>query len=83
MLKDRSEAEEKAASLLNQRTRPVELARGGVTVGASMGLAWQRPHEPQDPIRLLASADQAVCEAKRQGKGGVVVARPGLESVTS
>lgn len=81
MLNDRSEAEDKAAFLLNQLTRPFELAGGSVSVGASIGLALQRPHEPQDPTRLLAMADQAMYEAKRQGKGRVAVARPGLESV--
>jgi diguanylate cyclase (GGDEF)-like protein len=78
MLNDRVEAESKARFLLGELARPFQLASGSVTVGASIGLAVQLPHQPQDPTHLLARADQAMYEAKRKGKGGVAVASPDL-----
>jgi diguanylate cyclase (GGDEF)-like protein len=74
MVNDRGEAEDKAAFLLSQLARPFRLRAGSVAVGASIGLALQRPDELQDPTRLLARADQAMYEAKRKGKGRVAFA---------
>jgi diguanylate cyclase (GGDEF)-like protein len=74
MVNDRGEAENKARFLLNQLAPPFQLAGGSLTVGASIGLALQLPHELQDPTRLLARADQAMYEAKRKGKGRIAVA---------
>jgi diguanylate cyclase (GGDEF)-like protein len=74
MVNDLGEAEDKAAFLLSQLARPFRLASGSVSVGASIGLALQLPHELQDTTRLLARADQAMYEAKRTGKGRVALA---------
>lgn len=81
LLTERREAEDKAAFLLGELTRPFELADGSAAVGASIGLALQAPHEVQDSTRLLARADQAMYEAKRKGKGRIAVAPPAVESV--
>lgn len=81
LLNERSEAEDKATFLLGELTRPFELVDGSVSVGASIGLALQAPHEAQDSTRLLARADQAMYEAKRRGKGRIAVAPSDLESV--
>jgi diguanylate cyclase (GGDEF)-like protein len=80
MVNERSEAENKARFLLDQLTRPFQLRGGSVTVGASVGLALQMPHESRDPARLLARADQAMYDAKRKGKGRVAVAASCLEN---
>ena len=79
MVNDLGEAEDKAAFLLSQLARPFRLASGSVSVGASIGLALQLPHELQDPTRLLARADQAMYEAKRKGKGRAAIASAHLE----
>lgn len=83
MVNERSEAENKASFLVSQLTRPFQLHGGSVTVGASIGLAFQLPQQPQDPARLLALADQAMYEAKRKGKGRVAVAALDLENSAS
>jgi diguanylate cyclase (GGDEF)-like protein len=83
MVNDRAEAESKAHFLLNQLSRPFQLAGGSVSVGASIGLALQLPHQLQQPTRLLARADQAMYDAKRKGKGCVAVASPDLETSAS
>lgn len=79
LLNDASDAERKAKLLLQQLSRPFELASGSVQVGASIGVALQMPHEAPEPDRLLARADQAMYEAKRKGKGQVALVRPALE----
>jgi diguanylate cyclase (GGDEF)-like protein len=83
LLKDSRDAEDKAHILLDQLSRPYVLPSGGVTVGVSIGVALQLPHEPQDATRLLARADQAMYEAKRKGKGRVALSASGLERETS
>ncbi|NIA56732.1 diguanylate cyclase [Massilia sp. TW-1] len=83
LLKDAGDAEDKAHILLDQLSRPYVLPSGGVTVGVSIGVALQLPHEPQDTARLLARADQAMYEAKRKGKGRVALSSAGLERETS
>ncbi|WP_239700909.1 sensor domain-containing diguanylate cyclase [Massilia sp. 9096] len=80
MVNERSDAEHKARLLLSQLTRPFPLHGGSVTVGASIGLAVQLPHQRQDPTGLLARADQAMYDAKRKGKGRVSVAAIDLEN---
>lgn len=83
LLKDARDAEDKAHILLDQLSRPYVLPSGGVTVGVSIGVALQLPHEPQDAARLLARADQAMYEAKRKGKGRVALSAAGLARETS
>lgn len=73
MVNDLEEAEQKARYLLAQLERPFALKGGDVRVGASIGLALQRPHQAQDPTGLLTRADQAMYEAKRSGKNRVAV----------
>ncbi|SDF59755.1 diguanylate cyclase (GGDEF) domain-containing protein [Massilia sp. PDC64] len=79
LLTDARDAENKAHVLLDQLARPYRLAGGSVQVGASIGVALQLPHELQDPVRLLARADQAMYDAKRKGKGRVALVAEELE----
>jgi len=81
MVNDLEEAEQKARFLLDQLSRPFMLGGGPVRVGASIGLALQWPHEAQDPTHLLTRADQAMYEAKRNGKNRVAVAQPDAEGI--
>jgi diguanylate cyclase (GGDEF)-like protein len=74
MVNGLDEAEHKAHYLLAQLARPFVLKGGGVQVGASIGLALQWPHQAPDPTGLLTRADQAMYEAKRNGKNRVAVA---------
>jgi diguanylate cyclase (GGDEF)-like protein len=83
LLTDARDAENKAHVLLDQLARPYKLAGGTVQVGASIGVALQLPHEPQDPVRLLARADQAMYDAKRKGKGRVALVAEPLEREAS
>jgi len=73
MVNDLEEAEHKARFLLAQLERPFALRCASVRVGASIGLALQWPHQVQDPTGLLTRADQAMYEAKRNGKNRVAV----------
>jgi diguanylate cyclase (GGDEF)-like protein len=79
LLNDARDAENKAHVLLDQLACPYQLGGGSVQVGASIGVALQLPHELQDPVRLLARADQAMYEAKRKGKGRVALVAEALE----
>ena len=83
LLTDARDAEDKAHILLDQLARPYQLSGGSVQVGASIGVALQLPHELQDPVRLLARADQAMYEAKRKGKGRVALVAETLEREAS
>jgi diguanylate cyclase (GGDEF)-like protein len=83
LLTDARDAEDKAHLLLDQLARPYRLAGGSVRAGASIGVALQLPHELQDPVRLLARADQAMYEAKRKGKGRVALVADALEREAS
>jgi diguanylate cyclase (GGDEF)-like protein len=79
MVNDCEEAQHKARFLLAQLGRPFVLSGASVQVGASIGLALQWPHQPQDLTHLLTRADQAMYEAKRQGKNRVAVSPADLE----
>jgi diguanylate cyclase (GGDEF)-like protein len=83
LLNDALDAEHKAHVLLDQLCRPYTLAGTSVQVGASIGVALQLPNAPQDPVRLLARADQAMYEAKRKGKGRVALLAAELEQEPS
>jgi diguanylate cyclase (GGDEF)-like protein len=83
LLTDAQDAENKAHVLLDQLARPYALPGGSVRVGASIGVALQLPQGPQDPVRLLARADQAMYEAKRKGRGRVAMLTAELEREAS
>ena len=83
LLSDAQDAEHKAHTLLDQLSRPYVLASGGVQVGVSIGVALHLPQERLDPARLLARADQAMYDAKRNGKGRVVLLAAELEPEAS
>jgi diguanylate cyclase (GGDEF)-like protein len=83
LLTDARDAENKAHVLLDALSRPYMLAGGSVHVSASIGVALQLPHDPQEPARLLARADQAMYEAKRRGKGRVALTTAEAERETS
>lgn len=49
LLTDAQDATNKAHVLLDALSRPYTLAGGSVHVGASIGVALQLPHDPQEP----------------------------------
>lgn len=57
-----------AQSILTSFTRPMVLGDVTVSVGTSIGIAVF-PDAGGDPASLIANADKAMYEAKRQGKG--------------
>lgn len=61
-----------AERVLEALRAPVDLTRARVTVGASIGAVY-RDDVPDDVDVLLQEADAAMYEAKRSGKGRVVV----------
>ncbi len=65
---------ETAARRAEQLRDTVERARTGVTVSVGVAVAWPSPVEM--PSALLRRADQALYEAKRQGRNRVVCADP-------
>lgn len=65
-LADRSLASEIASELVDAVRQPVALPDGPCAVGASVGVAVH-PQDGNDLDALLASADQAMYEAKRAG----------------
>lgn len=75
------EARSAGHAVLDVLTVPIALGEGAVvSVGASIGVAHLPPGSAQRPVRaedLPRSSDQAMCEAKRLGKGCVVVVPTG------
>ncbi|MEJ5914749.1 putative bifunctional diguanylate cyclase/phosphodiesterase [Pseudokineococcus sp. 1T1Z-3] len=59
-----------AEQLVTSVSRPVDLAEGTASVGASVGVAWSRPGRT-DREALLAEADLATYRVKAGGRGGV------------
>ena len=57
----------KIESLLNEASRPLEFEGHNITVGASIGIALY-PEHGADAETLLHHADQAMYQAKKQGK---------------
>ena len=52
----------------------VERARTGVTISVGVAVVWPTPAE--GPVSLMRRADEALYEAKRQGRNRVVCAEP-------
>ncbi|MFO0554529.1 MAG: diguanylate cyclase [Polyangiaceae bacterium] len=55
---------------------PIELGGEQRVLGFSAGIACQEPHSKLSPEQLLERADEALYEAKTNGRGRDVVARP-------
>lgn len=54
--------------------RPLQLRAAETTLGVSIGIALSNGRH--SPDELLAAADAAMYQAKQQGRGGFVIARP-------
>ncbi len=61
------------ARLLERFDQPVEASAATVWLGASLGVRTVRPGEDVDTRAVLHDADLAMYDAKRRGKGQVVV----------
>ncbi len=59
--------------------KPFDLLGHSVIVGASVGVAMA-PRDGDNPDRLIKSADMALFEAKREGRGCYRFFEPGLEA---
>jgi diguanylate cyclase (GGDEF)-like protein len=64
---------EKIRSDVELRSLPHEAAHASRVVTVSAGLASCTPERGQNPYALLKAADDALYEAKRQGRNRVVV----------
>jgi diguanylate cyclase (GGDEF)-like protein len=67
-----------AEKLRESLSAPYPLASAVAQVGVSVGIAMY-PQHGAEPDALLTAADAALYEAKREGKGRVVVAREAME----
>ncbi|MBZ2207876.1 sensor domain-containing diguanylate cyclase [Massilia sp. R798] len=74
MLPTPADAEATALKLLPQLRLPFALANNVVSVGASIGVAVFMPEDPLDMAALLARADQAMYQAKADGKNRISLA---------
>ena len=74
---DRSEAERRAVDLQRAVARQVVTAPNGaqLAMSISVGVALITPATGQSSADLLKAADNALYEAKNQGRNRVVVAR--------
>lgn len=77
------DAENKARALLDRLARPYAPPGGSVQVDVSIGVVLQLPYELQDPVSLLARADQATYDAERKGQGRVALLAAELERAAS
>ena len=79
-LTDVAQAVEVAERIRAILDAPFEVEGEGVTIGASIGIAVTWGHDgdgmPSTPEALLRAADAAMYEAKRKGRGEVVIAAP-------
>ena len=77
-LTDVAQAVEVAERIRAVLDAPFEVEGEGVTIGASIGIAVTWGHDgdgvPSTPEALLRAADAAMYEAKRKGRGEVVIA---------
>ena len=74
MLPAPDDAEATARKILPQLRLPFALSNNVVTVGASIGVAVFMPEDPLDMAALLARADQAMYQAKAEGKNRISLA---------
>jgi len=74
LLTDAPDAADKARQLIGVLQQPYQLSRATVHVSASIGVALHQPDDPRDLTALLARADAAMYNAKREGKNRVVIA---------
>jgi diguanylate cyclase (GGDEF)-like protein len=66
-------AGEVAARIIDELSRPVLVPGGTAEVSASIGIALNRS---TDEYELIGNADMAMYEAKRGGRGRVVLSKP-------
>jgi diguanylate cyclase (GGDEF)-like protein len=66
-LNDLDGADRTAAAILRELAEPFELGVASVQISASIGIAYYA-HDGSGIEALLANADQAMYEAKRQGR---------------
>ncbi len=62
-------------------SRPLEMPDGDIQVRVSMGVAFQ--DDGVGPDALVRSADDAMYESKRQGRGELVVYRPDMSAASA
>ena len=74
MLPTPDDAEATARKILPQLRLPFALSNNVVTIGASIGVAVFMPEDPIDMAALLARADQAMYQAKAEGKNRIALA---------
>ena len=74
MLPTPGDAEATAQKILPQLRLPFALSNNVVSVGASIGVAVFMPEDPLDMAALLARADQAMYQAKAEGKNRISLA---------
>ena len=74
MLPTPDDAEATARKILPQLRLPFALSHNVVTVGASIGVAVFMPDDAIDMAALLARADQAMYQAKADGKNRIALA---------
>ncbi|MCX7622487.1 MAG: diguanylate cyclase [Thermomicrobium sp.] len=72
-LRDREAARELAARLLVALAQPFRIEGRTVSLGASIGIVLCSEERPCSPTEVLRNADLALYEAKRRGKGRVVL----------
>lgn len=72
---DEAEACQAAQQIIDAVGRPVAIADGHTTVGASIGIAVGRPGDA--PTTVLDAADGALLSAKADGRGRWTIASPG------
>ncbi len=70
------EALDLGGRLARDLARPHDLPQGRIAGGASIGVAWHDGRADVSEADLLHTADMALYEAKRQGRGRAVVRQP-------
>ncbi|MGR5080025.1 diguanylate cyclase domain-containing protein [Photobacterium swingsii] len=73
---DASKVEQTSERILHKLHQPISLDENIIEVGASIGCYYVHPGEYQNVDDILRRADKAMYEAKRTGKGKVVIFNP-------